>query len=488
MIRDDSERSASPTPDLNPTKIAQDFILQYYSVRSRYPDSLHRFYREDSILTMGCHHEEQVVNGKNEIADHFANVGYHNCANSVAAFNAQFVTPSCIAILISGEMSNNDENLRRYCEVFTLVRNGADRFYVKSHMFHFQDDAFHDNSSCSGTSGDQQPNTFAAVNDSPAAETCEPARNENSFAQHEAPSLIYGPSQVQMAAHPIDSNSCKKNVAVHRQQVHSNNHKKEQVDAETKAVQELHGEHSEVHQHGSAYSGNRYDNVDTTQDWNQHDIAERENDDTVHVSYQTNTVSKTWAGIAGSGSTVPVAHMPRQPNQGRRSGAPQSHVYENGRRNRPSALATPTEDETTESVPPNQEMNGRYGQNQPRDPHGANSQFRGNNVPRPRKPIGGVDEKQVFIGNLPRDCEESELTTFFEQFGTVQSVRIHQGRTGLLNYGFVVMESVESVDEILKKKPLLMRGTHRINPDKKHENVRRDYRKSNFSGGEYGPR
>ncbi|KAH3809816.1 uncharacterized protein LOC127835187 [Dreissena polymorpha] len=63
------------------------------------------------------------------------------------------------------------------------------------------------------------------------------------------------------------------------------------------------------------------------------------------------------------------------------------------------------------------------------------------------------DSHQLFVGNLPHNVGEKDLKEFFEAYGSVVETRINQkGTCGKIpNYGFVVFETREPVENILKK-------------------------------------
>lgn len=467
----------SPSPELNPVKIGQDFILQYYAVRSRYPDSLYRFYREDSILTMGCHQDEHVVIGKTAIANHFAALGYRNCINSVAAFNAQFVMPDCISILISGEMSNNDEMLRRYSEMFTLIRYGVDRFYVKSHMFHFQDDAFNDNNACAGSVCEQP-----AVTATETVETVEPPKAENGYTAHDEPLPNYCADALHVA-HQMESNGSETNIQI--------NHQQDILIDEPHAVNDVNTYPTEVQNHVNNFVGHTFDAVEAiSQPWQEitSNGPESVADELEGHQPEVNELPtpKTWAGIAGSGPKVNSQAIPPAPI---RRPAPQ-HGFENGRKSKTPIQEAVAVDAVTEVIQNNEDGN-RVAVGRNRGPsQSINGAFRSkpyNSFSGSRK---GFSDKQLFVGNLPHDCEENELREFFERFGTVVQVRINPSKEDLPYYGFVEMDSHESVEKILQIKPLRFRNNRRINAEKRNaENSAgrqafygRDYRKNQFSG------
>ncbi|KAH3733509.1 uncharacterized protein LOC127850538 [Dreissena polymorpha] len=63
------------------------------------------------------------------------------------------------------------------------------------------------------------------------------------------------------------------------------------------------------------------------------------------------------------------------------------------------------------------------------------------------------DSHQLFVGNLPDNATEKELMEFFEAHGSVVGIRINQkGTSGKIpNYGFVIFETSEPVENILTK-------------------------------------
>jgi Ras GTPase-activating protein-binding protein 1 len=88
------------------------------------------------------------------------------------------------------------------------------------------------------------------------------------------------------------------------------------------------------------------------------------------------------------------------------------------------------------------------------------------------------DAHQVFVGNLQSDVNENELQAFFSQFGPVVDVRINkntkqQSDRRLPNYGFIVFDSQESVENVLRNSKLGLtykdgKGVeHRLNIEEK---------------------
>ncbi|KAI4797573.1 hypothetical protein KUCAC02_024983 [Chaenocephalus aceratus] len=108
-----------------------------------------------------------------------------------------------------------------------------------------------------------------------------------------------------------------------------------------------------------------------------------------------------------------------------------------------------------------------------------------------RRVVRYPDAQQLFVGNVPHDVDKTELKEFFEQYGTVLELRINSGGK-LPNFGFVVFDDSEPVQKILSNRPIMFRGSVRLNVEEKktrsaREGDRRDVRPRG-PGGPGGPR
>ncbi|XP_058505448.1 ras GTPase-activating protein-binding protein 1-like [Solea solea] len=90
-----------------------------------------------------------------------------------------------------------------------------------------------------------------------------------------------------------------------------------------------------------------------------------------------------------------------------------------------------------------------------------------------RRGVRYPDAHQLFVGNVPHDVEKNELREFFEQFGTVLELRINSGGK-LPNFGFVVFDDSETVEEILNNRPIRFRGNIRLNVEEKKTHLPRE--------------
>jgi len=107
------------------------------------------------------------------------------------------------------------------------------------------------------------------------------------------------------------------------------------------------------------------------------------------------------------------------------------------------------------------------------------------------------DSHQVFVGNLPHRCVESNLKDLFSKFGKVVDVRINNkgvaqsknlpdGTKGVPNFGFVVFEDEKAAADCLSQKPIYLPDGHRLNVETKKKNNREDGRGGGFGGASGG--
>lgn len=108
-----------------------------------------------------------------------------------------------------------------------------------------------------------------------------------------------------------------------------------------------------------------------------------------------------------------------------------SHVLVSRKVFRITAL-TQEETQTTEQSEPEEEANGEQ---QPKD----------NTRQKPENELESPPKRaKLYVGNLPRSCDNAQLTQLFQEFGTVESVEVVRNEeTGLSRgFAFVIMSTV----------------------------------------------
>ena len=121
-------------------------------------------------------------------------------------------------------------------------------------------------------------------------------------------------------------------------------------------------------------------------------------------------------------------------------------------------------------------------------------------APRPFVPF--YEPRGIFIGNLPTDISEEELSNVFSQFGAVESISVRhkhaQGSSGSSAYCFIIFEHDGSVENAMHTTPLIRDTIFQI--DRKryrtpipgqerrfNKNLRSFGRQSDTAGGRLDP-
>ncbi|VDM62659.1 unnamed protein product [Angiostrongylus costaricensis] len=97
-----------PTPDV----IGLEFVRQYYTILSKQPGNVHKFYSHESVFV----HNDVTVVGQ----------------------QGSFTSNKGIVLQVCGEVST-----RRFFQTFILAQQSAKKFYVQNDIFQFVDVAFH---------------------------------------------------------------------------------------------------------------------------------------------------------------------------------------------------------------------------------------------------------------------------------------------------------------------------------------------------------
>ena len=82
-----------------------------------------------------------------------------------------------------------------------------------------------------------------------------------------------------------------------------------------------------------------------------------------------------------------------------------------------------------------------------------------------------IDPLQVYVGDLPNDCNEDDLEELFKKFGTVRYVRIYHPPTHcdyfVPSFAFVAFDSSACVQRVLAARSITLNGNHRIKVEEK---------------------
>ncbi|KAK6058329.1 nuclear transport factor 2 domain protein [Cooperia oncophora] len=123
---------ADPTPDA----IGLEFVRQYYTILSKSPSCVHKFYSHESVFV----HNDITVIGQ-QVMDHFLEaIALLETAwwlFSKLSFTGSFTSHKGIVLQVCGEVAT-----RRFIQTFILGQQSAKKFYVQNDIFEFLDVAF----------------------------------------------------------------------------------------------------------------------------------------------------------------------------------------------------------------------------------------------------------------------------------------------------------------------------------------------------------
>ncbi|KXJ11417.1 ras GTPase-activating protein-binding protein 1 [Exaiptasia diaphana] len=432
------EESRTPVI-LSPQCVGREFVRQYYTLLNQEPLKLHRFYTKNSIFSHGDSgntHAEPAT-GQEAIYKKIQELNFLDCRTKIRQVDSHSTLGSGVVVQVSGELSNNGQNMRRFMQTFVLAP-GEDpkKYYVHNDIFRYQDEVFHEETSdetADGTvdsEGEEEPNNQVP-------------NGVNNYKQSQDTMLVQNVGQ------DMPSNQMYYTSTVRSNSDGGNLMPNQILQEDSQELQEI-----VVDKQPTEVSVN-----DASRDLSDIKPAESEDslplDDTPIITEPNEVPStdhygdeeqpqespkpqeekpKTWAAMLGRSSGAPVVTAPTPKPQPKVT-PPRPAVVQ------PAAPKPPAQRER--SGFPNKE-----------------SRMAARNAP---------DDHQVFIGNLPNGVKDAEVREVFAKYGSILEIRLNPK-----NFGFVIFTSPEPVKQILLNKPIKI-GNQDINiEEKKPSGARRD--------------
>lgn len=406
----------------SPQCVGREFVRQYYTLLHEAPLHLHRFYSHNSSFVHGGvekpGEEQPPVMGQADIHKKIMSLNFCDCHAKIRQVDSQATVGNAVVVQVTGELSNNGQQMRRFMQTFVLAPQSPKKYYVHNDIFRYQDEVFHDNDTDTENLEDVQ-DSDGEITESVGVQPDLLADTQQFFDTH-APSLSNGTGMLE----------------------------EEQVETPTtpKSEPEEALEPEEESSQIDTYEPTKEEVKSETQQ------EEQSQDEPLRPF--------SWADMASKGtSRGPVTQMPQQPPAQTVKPAPGFGTRQDMKQ------------ETSPNAPKEQRAprGGRDQPNRGRDRDRVSlTREDGDNI-TDRRGTRYPDSHQLFVGNLPHNVNEKELKTFFEEYGTVQEVRINQkpgSGSKIPNFGFVVFDSDEPVRTILDSKPIKFHD-HRLNVEEK---------------------
>jgi len=456
------------TEKLTAKAVGREFVRQYYTMLAKEPRFLHRFYGSSSEMMHGNKDDQFPAVGQSKIREKIKSLNFKDCHTKVAQLDAFLTIGNGICIQVAGEISNNQEPLRRFMQTFVLgpqERDGAEpgtSFYVHNDIFRYQDDIFTDDyppaepveiekyeedSPLPQDNGDHA--TQAYYNSTQSA--IEPVQSVP------VPQSVPEPEPVPMPEPVVRAEPIVQSVVPEPEPV-----VEEPVQEESEPVPEPEMVQQEEPEPVQA------EPVPVPEV----PIEQVQEEESKPVPVQQSNAPMSWAARMRSNTAnqSPVAPPPVQaapapvPTQKPipKQTTPQPPVET-------QAPVSQTEEAGFSQVPT---QNPRENRNQ------ENRYNRDRNYERedrPRREFND-DKQQIFVGGLPITMSEQDIRDVFSKFGQVKHVRMNLGNTGRpgAGFGFVTFAKEEAAREALQNKDNIFFNKLQLNIEEKKTRERRE--------------
>ncbi|XP_067671818.1 ras GTPase-activating protein-binding protein 1-like isoform X2 [Haliotis asinina] len=447
----------------SPQCVGREFVRQYYTLLHEAPVHLHRFYSHNSCFVHGGvekpGEEQPPVMGQADIHKKIMSLNFRDCHAKIRQVDSQATVGNAVVVQVTGELSNNGEPMRRFMQTFVLAPQSPKKYYVHNDIFRYQDEVFHDNDSddaeVAEEAGGMQllelgDNSFC----NSEQDVVENGQQVDSGTQESTTSFYDQPPPLSNGSSHVEDVDEAVGVAEEGKDV------EEKLELEDEKFDEK----VELKSSPGAPSVAIAPSAATTTPGTASTITEATHDDEEEPQVEAKPFS--WAAMASkntvSGSAPPPVSSPTVKSQQTR---PEPKPDPSLAAAAAAATAAPQPQR-----PPRQAREQRSEQRGERTSmsrdDGDNDSISG------RRGSRFPDSHQLFVGNLPHNISEKELKSFFEQYGKVMELRINTKSGGgkLPNFGFVVFDSPQPVQDILRIKqtqPIKYNGEHRLNVEEK---------------------
>lgn len=117
--------------------VGWQFVQEYYTIMNSQPESLYKFYGNNSYFCFGYEGESaKYCHGKQEINSRFKELDFNDCKVVVSNVDSQASLDGGIIIQVLGEISNKNEPPNKYAQTFFLAKQPKG-YYVLNDVFRY---------------------------------------------------------------------------------------------------------------------------------------------------------------------------------------------------------------------------------------------------------------------------------------------------------------------------------------------------------------
>merc|ERR1719259_857267 len=413
---------------------------------SKEPQLMHRFYSKDSQFLRGDDNtDSQVIIGQNEIYKYLKTVELSQCHARILLIDAQNTAHGGISVMVQGEVKYGSGPFRRFMQMFVLMPQGPNKYYVHNDMFRYQDQVFRDTPESDEAEAPEQESAPAEE-----ASVPEPLEEAEPEPQQSLPAEEPHSAEAQHAAVEEEAQQAQSVAVVPPVQPQPTD-----VAPVAEVVQPVPAPEPEVE---------------------------------VPAPAPERPVEPPAPAKAPAPAKVTPPEEPRRQKQEKKqatAAAPWStnrsfaNLFKGGNSAPTPAPPAPAPAPETRPAPP-------LDASAPRG--GGVGRGRGmNGVRRPPSEAGDEgrrrfveplpDTHQIFVGNLPTNMDDHDLREIFDKFGRIADIRINIGKSKNVggppkggatpNFGFITFESPEAVRMCMSEKPICTHEGHRLNVEEK---------------------
>lgn len=125
--------------DINLETIGNNFVYEYYTVLSKCPQNLKKYYEKYSIFVHRVSATEvRTVVGQENINDCIIQLDYKGCKTNILSINTQNLC-KYIMISIVGELTKRQSLQKKFTRTIVLSHNNTDEYIIKNDIFFYSD-------------------------------------------------------------------------------------------------------------------------------------------------------------------------------------------------------------------------------------------------------------------------------------------------------------------------------------------------------------
>ncbi|PPR00763.1 hypothetical protein CVT24_000788 [Panaeolus cyanescens] len=199
MTTSSNTSSAQQHASVNPSEVGWQFVPQYYNFVNKEPHRLHCFYTKESTLIHGTEGEQdKACFGQQEIHNKITAIGFQDCKVFIHSVDAQSSANGGIIIQVIGEMSNHNEQWRKFVQTFFLAEQPNGYFVLNDIFRYLKEESFESDDASESAGADTASTEWSQQQQQqPAVQTAQPAPEPTP-----APAPVAEPTPVEPTREP----------------------------------------------------------------------------------------------------------------------------------------------------------------------------------------------------------------------------------------------------------------------------------------------